>query len=593
MRWGRRLGLAGALLALTALVAQVVLAITWPRDDAGTPAPPAVFLGSGGQPTLVSTTDRLPVDAGAGTTSSTDPSGWGLTWSALLPANTGWYGFYRRNAAWWALTIDSFGNMIVYQSARGTLWLDSGRWVRAGANYTSEQFGPVVVGPKLIIWWQDPDRGTGTLHVKQSLDGRTWTRTLAVTIGDGVVYLPWWAERQGNTIAGTIWNTNDANPLTRVCRSADGGETWAGCSATIPERLWPASTRSADKTQSLASPASGVWLLLTHNSRIYRSTDDAASFTLVTQLATNTLATNDFALGCIATNVCLATAQTITGNKLWRTTDGGLTWTLVTDQLESGVRFIRGLGQGTAIMMGANLTVGGLFPIWRSLDSGQTWQRVTRIATANPGAWACVDDGAGTVPCMVGGFSTGFAVSRALSGQERLVRDDAGNTLSLTSAGEVRAAQGAAAGASGRWPVYWTDGTNERGTATLPLRVDPTGATVQPVRLADPGKTLQRAVVSLTTSGTIVAGVAGRRIKVYAFELQSASTGMTFQFLDGPGGSPLGLQWTLDAREGAIASGVTPPTYLFAGSQGTPLHGAVTGTGTVHVAVSYWSDDAN
>jgi hypothetical protein len=105
------------------------------------------------------------------------------------------------------------------------------------------------------------------------------------------------------------------------------------------------------------------------------------------------------------------------------------------------------------------------------------------------------------------------------------------------------------------------------------------------------GKSLKRAVVSLTASGNIVAGVTGKLIKVYAYSIQSINDTMTAQITNGSGGAALDQLWTLNAREGVMGSAVNPPSFLFATTAATALYATITGTGTFKIAVSYWDDD--
>ena len=76
--------------------------------------------------------------------------------------------------------------------------------------------------------------------------------------------------------------------------------------------------------------------------------------------------------------------------------------------------------------------------------------------------------------------STG--TEKATSGNPLRV-DPTGTTVQPVS-GTVTANQGTAAAAAGSWPVEVTDGTNVLGTSSHPLRVDPTGTTTQPVVIA-------------------------------------------------------------------------------------------------------------
>jgi hypothetical protein len=174
--------------------------------------------------------------------------------------------------------------------------------------------------------------------------------------------------------------------------------------------------------------------------------------------------------------------------------------------------------------------------------------------------------------------------SAILPATDRVIRGPDGTALTIAPDGAITVRQGrGTSDQSQRWPVFLSDGTNERGTVSNPLRVDPLGT----------GKTLRRAVASLSATGDVVAAVAGKRIKVYQYALQSQTDGMTVQLRSGTAGPLLTLPWTLNAREGAVGGAVSPPAFLFGTSAGQSLRAIVTGTGTVTVEVSYWDDDAS
>ena len=106
-------------------------------------------------------------------------------------------------------------------------------------------------------------------------------------------------------------------------------------------------------------------------------------------------------------------------------------------------------------------------------------------------------------------------------------------------------------------------------------------------------KTQRRAVVSLGASGIVIAAVTGKRLKVYAYSLQSRNDGMTVQLTDGLGGTNLTHIWTCNAREGVISPIAVPLTYYFATTAGSLLYAVVTGGGTIDIDLSYWDDDAH
>jgi len=138
-------------------------------------------------------------------------------------------------------------------------------------------------------------------------------------------------------------------------------------------------------------------------------------------------------------------------------------------------------------------------------------------------------------------------------------------------------------------------GTNNIGDVdVLTLPALPTGTnSIGTVVDGGSGKTLKRAVVSKTADGDIVALVATKKIKVYAYEIQSKTAGMTCQIKsNNAAGTALTVPWANDAREGVMGSAVQPPAFLFATVAGEALFADITGTGTVDIAVSYWDDDA-
>lgn len=102
-------------------------------------------------------------------------------------------------------------------------------------------------------------------------------------------------------------------------------------------------------------------------------------------------------------------------------------------------------------------------------------------------------------------------------------------------------------------------------------------------------KALKRAVFA-STSGDVVPAVTGKKIKVYAYAIQSGGAGAVCQLKDGSGGANLTIGWEFDSREGVAPSTIKPPAYLFSTSPGTSLYAQI--TGTIRVEVSYWDDDA-
>jgi len=96
------------------------------------------------------------------------------------------------------------------------------------------------------------------------------------------------------------------------------------------------------------------------------------------------------------------------------------------------------------------------------------------------------------------------------------------------------------------------------------------------------------APIALNATGTVVAAVPGKRIKVFAIKLV-VSANMTVAFRDG-GSTAIEGNQVLIANSGFVEN-VDPPAFLFGTSVGNSLDMVVSGVGAVGGRVSYWDDD--
>ena len=135
--------------------------------------------------------------------------------------------------------------------------------------------------------------------------------------------------------------------------------------------------------------------------------------------------------------------------------------------------------------------------------------------------------------------------------------------------------------------------TTRTGTSSSPIRIDPTGGTSQPISgtITDggSGKTLKSASFSLSATGTVVAAVSSKRIKVFAIKLV-VSAALSVNFRDGASTAIEGAQAL--AINGGIQEAVTPPSFLFGTSAGNSLDLVITGIGAAAGRISYFDDDA-
>ena len=101
-------------------------------------------------------------------------------------------------------------------------------------------------------------------------------------------------------------------------------------------------------------------------------------------------------------------------------------------------------------------------------------------------------------------------------------------------------------------------------------------------------KSLKSAAFSLSATGTVVTGVSGKRIKVYAVKLVAAAN-LNVNFRDG---ASTNLEGSMAlAANGGFVEFVNPPNFLFATAVGNSLDLVVSGTGAAAGRVSYWDDD--
>lgn len=102
--------------------------------------------------------------------------------------------------------------------------------------------------------------------------------------------------------------------------------------------------------------------------------------------------------------------------------------------------------------------------------------------------------------------------------------------------------------------------------------------------------TLKTASFSLSATGTVIAAVAGRRIKVHAVKLV-VNAAISVQFRSGASDVLEGAQAL--AENGGFVEATTPPSFVLATNAGEALDLVITGTGTASGRVSYWDTDTN
>jgi hypothetical protein len=101
-------------------------------------------------------------------------------------------------------------------------------------------------------------------------------------------------------------------------------------------------------------------------------------------------------------------------------------------------------------------------------------------------------------------------------------------------------------------------------------------------------KTLKSVPFSLGSTGTIISGVSGKVLKIYAAKC-IVSAAISINFRDG---ASTNIEAAMPlAANGGYVEAVTPPHFLFKTSLSNGLDMVITGAGTVSGRISYWDDD--
>lgn len=242
-------------------------------------------------------------------------------------------------------------------------------------------------------------RGHGGYHkaaLRSSDRGETWTQVTADTGWYGA-YPTVAVLENGDVVAagGQLWEGTSVPPSGDVWRSSDGGATWTKVSTSPPdEDGWGGRFATA----SVVLPGGGGLLLMGGCCRygrrrdVWKTTDGGESWTCVIrrsgwndrfEASVACLPNGD--LMVLGGETSARTAQGWTGvrcNEVWRSSDGGATWVLATAEAGWTKR-----AQAVSVVLpdGDLVVLGGddgapRCDVWRSSDGGVTWVQATAEA---------------------------------------------------------------------------------------------------------------------------------------------------------------------------------------------------------------------
>jgi len=237
-----------------------------------------------------------------------------------------------------------------------------------------------------------------------------------------------------------------------ILRSGDGGATWSLLGGSTFTRRTISRLVVAPNNENVVYAAVGARASdgLDGNTGVWKSSDGGATWTNTTQKISTTTPVSDLAIDPSNSQLLYAAFGDPAGNSangVYRTTDGGATWTVVNlggTQSRYG-RIALALSNGTpqtifASMSQASVTSNSLYGVFRSTNGGSTW---TRLAISVNDKY-CAEFGAvSNILAIAGDYHQAIAVdpknpSRVyLAGLCIIGSSDGGNNWTLLGDGEA------------------------------------------------------------------------------------------------------------------------------------------------------------
>src|SRR2546430_8769120 len=268
-----------------------------------------------------------------------------------------------------------------------------------------QPLGPANIGGRVTDLVVDPVRpdtvyaGAATGGVWRSTDaGRTCARAWPATVTPSIGAL---AITPGGTLFAGPGEGNPGGgsvtfPGNGVFRSADGGSTWAPAGLAGSDRIGRVAIDPTNPTR-LFGGAAGSLFVPGGVRGLYRTTDAGATWQLVLSGANGTTGAIDVAIDPGNPNRVFAAmwnhkrqpqGRTYggVGSGLFRSTDGGTTWTRVAGGLPGASSNLGRMGVAIArsnpnrMYALAADTTGNFTGFWTSTNGGTSWTRITNTS---------------------------------------------------------------------------------------------------------------------------------------------------------------------------------------------------------------------
>lgn len=204
--------------------------------------------------------------------------------------------------------------------------------------------------------------GTGNGQVWRTTNsGSTWTSTSVSSTTPSVQGIVFFDANRGILIgqpAGNVW---------RLCRTSDGGASWQAAE-TLPPPIGGEQTSH----HAIATLGDTIWIGTTAG-RMLRSTDRGASWTVATVTPAGEILSTTFSRSALG--YCLVRPSSGTERySVFRTTDGGLSWTAVGMTFSAPAPLLRVLYAPPRSRFLFALCAGS--QVLRSSDSAVTWEPI-------------------------------------------------------------------------------------------------------------------------------------------------------------------------------------------------------------------------
>lgn len=420
---------------------------TWIRDDSGAPSAQCAFVGSSGASTLCSPSDPLPTSAG--TTSTTDPTGWGQQWflgtatgatieNPIYPwivAENQYVGFARSEGA---NTVDLWTS-----STKGRLWTKKTAAINLGNVWNAVYVvfrlsnGDYLIGGNCGAGVTPTCTGLGRFGANGSA-GQVALTGLPAGVAGSVVSI----FQQSATVI-VIW-ADGGTSTGFQCRSTNSGSSFT-CDAVNYTVL----DGGVNNGKAVDSPSASTWLRAITGG-LARSINDGVSYTSV---LTGVASTKNL-VECLSSSVCLyANGQA----EIRRSADGGATWSIAFTALGTNPLFRGFVDYGNGVV--AALPGAASVNIFLSRDFGVSWTPVFLLGS-DPQQCATPCQGVAFNGAAVysAGFIGGFLVEKVMysptigAGQAQIV-SASGVPLNLDTSGNPTVNEGTAAAFASGWTV--------------------------------------------------------------------------------------------------------------------------------------------